>query len=62
MFEIIPLGGTAQDPQPVPENIISLTHVGMIGDGGLWGPKLVEFLLSDVVSDVYKHHGLLPMT
>jgi hypothetical protein len=61
LFEIIPLGGTAQDPQPVPENIISLTHVGMIGDGGLWGPKLVEFLLSDVVSGVYKHHGLLPL-
>ena len=61
LFEIIPLGGTAKDPQPVPENIISLTHVGMIGDGGLWGQKLVDFLLSDIASDVYKHHGLLPM-
>lgn len=61
LFEIIPLGGTVQDPQPVPKNVISLTHVGMIGDGGPWGSQLIEFLLSDTVSDIYKHHGLLPM-
>jgi hypothetical protein len=58
---MIPLGGTIQDPQPVPENVISLTHIGMIGDGGLWGSQLIEFFLSDTVSDIYRSHGLLPM-
>jgi hypothetical protein len=61
LFEIVPLGGTAEDPQPSPQNVVGLTHVGMIGDGGEWGSQLIEFLLSDAVGEIYKHHGLLPL-
>jgi hypothetical protein len=61
LFEIIPLGGTVRDPRPFPENKIGLTHIGMIGKGGQWGSPLIEFLLSETVSDIYKHHGLMPM-
>lgn len=59
MFEIIPLGGTAQDPRPVPENVINLTHVGMIGDGSRWGSQFLQFLSSNIVDEIYAHHGLL---
>jgi len=58
-FEIVPLGGTAQDPQPVPENMISLTHVGVIGDGGRRGKQFCRFLSSKIVTEIYSFHGLL---
>ena len=60
-FEIIPLGGTVQDPQPTPENVISLTHVGLIDHGGAWGAKFLDFLHSKAVHKIYQHHGLLPL-
>ena len=59
LFEIVPLGGTALDPRPVSENIISKTHAGIIGDGGSWGAEFLRFLSSDTVSDIYAYHGLL---
>ena len=61
MFEIVPLGGTAGDPQPTSENIIGITHVGLIGDGGLWGKSFVQFLSSKPVRDIYTYHGLQPV-
>jgi len=59
LFEIVPLGGTASDPQPVSGNIISRTHAGIIGAGGRWGTEFLRFLSSDAVSDIYRYHGLL---
>jgi hypothetical protein len=59
LFELVPLGGSAEDPQPVPENVVSRTNVGSIGDGGEWGGRLIKFFASDVVSDIYFRHGLL---
>ena len=59
LFEMVPLGGTTEDPQPVPENVISLTHAGIIGDGGQWGSQFLHFLSSKLVSEIYSHHGLL---
>jgi hypothetical protein len=31
---------------------------GLIGDGGDWGAKLLDFLATDVVTDIYRAHGL----
>ncbi|RJQ59697.1 MAG: ABC transporter substrate-binding protein [Desulfobacteraceae bacterium] len=59
LFEIVPLGGTALNPQPDPGNITSRTHAGIIGDGGRWGAKFFQFLSSGPVSDIYSYHGLL---
>ena len=61
LFEIVPLGGTALDPQPPPENIISLTHVGLINDGGQWGVSFLQFLSTNIVKEIYSHHGLTPV-
>jgi len=59
LFTMIPLGGTVEQPQPFPENVIGLSHAGLIGDGGEWGPLFLDFLASDAVSQIYAHHGLL---
>ncbi len=61
LFEIVPLGGTALDPQPVSGNIISLTHAGIIGDGGEWGAALIQFLATSTVSEIYTYHGIMPV-
>jgi len=58
LFEIVPLGGTASAPQPPPENIISLTHAGLVNDGGQWGESFLEFLSTNIVSEIYSYHGL----
>lgn len=39
---------------------ISYFNAGLIGDGGVWGKLLLDFLLSDTVSQIYQSHGLLP--
>ena len=58
LFDIIPLGGTVEDPQPFPENIVSTTHVGLIDGGGEWGHVFLEFLTSESVGRIYAYHGL----
>lgn len=60
LFEIVPLGGTASDPKPFAENIISSTHAGIIGDGGEYGTSFLDFLFTKPVGDIYASHGLLP--
>ena len=61
LFEIIPLGGTASEPQPDPGNMIGVTHAGIIGDGGEWGASFLRFLSTGPVSKIYTYHGLLPV-
>lgn len=58
LFEIIPLGGTPQDPQPFPGNSISESHVGIIHDGGKWGMPFFDFLSSEAVRSIYADHGM----
>lgn len=53
LFEIMKL---TEEDDPAQE--ISTLHVGVVGDGGEWGGRLREFMLSDEVAAVYRHHGL----
>ncbi len=59
LFDVVPLGGTVDHPQPVSGNEISLTHIGLIGDGGEYGQSALQFLKSNTVRDIYAQHGLL---
>ncbi len=38
---------------------ISYFSCGLVGDGGAWGPALMDFLMSDTVTQIYEHHGLM---
>ncbi|MDE2089282.1 MAG: substrate-binding domain-containing protein [Gammaproteobacteria bacterium] len=58
-FEIVALdGGTAQ-PEANPWNVTSRFHAGVVGDGGRWGGKLLQHLMTRRVTDIYHRHGLL---
>ncbi len=61
-FEWIPLGGTAEKPEPFPGNIINITHAGVIGDGGNWGHTFIEYLQSSETAEIYENHGLISLT
>lgn len=55
LFELVAL--TADDDAA---QVISAIHIGLVGGGGEWGARLVEFMLGEEVAAVYRHHGLIP--
>ncbi len=59
LFDIVPLGGTVDDPMPDPGNLSSYYQIGLIGEGGRWGRKLHEYMMSEEVTNIYNRHGLL---
>jgi hypothetical protein len=59
LFDLIPLGGTVDKPEPLPGNVVGVTHMGLVGDGGVWGRKLISFLSSKQTMTIYQQHGLL---
>ncbi|EPR35488.1 hypothetical protein dsat_2189 [Alkalidesulfovibrio alkalitolerans DSM 16529] len=61
VFDAVPLGGSVERPDPASGNVVSLTHAGLVGDGGKWGARLLSFLSSATAHDIYRRHGLLPM-
>lgn len=61
-FEIVPLGGTVQKPVPLEGNLVGHTHVGLIGDGGPFGRRFLDFLGTDTAMVIYRHHGLIPLS
>ena len=62
IFDIIPLGGTIENPAPLPQNLIARIQIGLIGDGGDWGGKFMGFMQSEAVAKIYAHHGLIPVS
>ena len=60
IFEIIPLGGSVEKPEPLPGNEIGLTCIGLVGDGGKWGRIFLSFMKSEKAMEIYQYHGLLP--
>lgn len=58
-FTLIQLDGEiTAAPKIDHRQVVSTYHLGVVGDGGSWGPHLQEFLLSATVTDIYEHHGL----
>jgi hypothetical protein len=57
-FELVAVDDTPAN-KPAPGNVVSHFHAGIIDDGGEWGTRLLEFLVSDNVERIYRHHGLL---
>ncbi len=63
VFDIIPLGGSVDDPQPLPGTKIGVRYV--VALKGDWSPKqkaaqqaLIDVLQSDVFSKALQAHGL----
>ena len=53
-FETVPIS-----PAGDADNLVSHIHLGLVGNGGQWGQRAVDFLLSDRAGAIYRHHGLL---
>lgn len=59
-FEIIPLGGSVDVPEPAPENVVTTIYMAMFAHGGEWGERLYTFLQTPAVKEIYEYHGLDP--
>ncbi len=59
LFEIVALDGGDLQPASIPWNVTSHFHAGVVRDGGEWGGKLLEHLMSSRVTEIYHSHGLL---
>ncbi|MEK6551633.1 MAG: substrate-binding domain-containing protein [Pseudomonadota bacterium] len=58
-FEIVALDGEGKaEPATRTDNIVTAYHLGLVGDGGEWGARLRDFLMTDTVTAVYRRHGL----
>lgn len=57
-FDIVPLGGSVEEPVPLPGNVVGTTSRGLVGDGGIWGGRLLDYLISDEAIKIYENHGL----
>lgn len=57
VFGFVGIGGVP-DGAPSPANVTTLYHVGLIGDGGSWGARFSDFMLSAKVAAIYADHGL----
>lgn len=60
VFDIIPLGGSVEKPDPLPGNEIGTTCIGIAGGGDRWGKKFMSFMKSEKAMQIYQYHGLLP--
>jgi len=60
-FDMIPLGGSEQNPIPPLENLTNRIHMGLVGNGGTWGEPFMTFMQGDSVGHIYEHHGLIPI-
>lgn len=58
-FDFIPLGGTKTHPAPPPENRTADIHISLVGDGGPWGARLLEFMQGRTVEKIYAENGLI---
>lgn len=56
IFEFVQLGGKTGNVC----NTGSI-HCGLVGGGGEWGARLMQFLLSKETADIYDRHGLAPV-
>ncbi|MDX1512721.1 MAG: substrate-binding domain-containing protein [Gammaproteobacteria bacterium] len=61
IFDFIPLGGTKDDPEPGPAQHITHYGLGLVGDGGHWGGKFVDYILGNAGAEIYRRHGLSPV-
>jgi hypothetical protein len=61
IFDVVSLGGSFDNPVPLPGNVVGRTHIGLVGDGGKWGKKLFSFLGSKRAMEIYQYHGLQPV-
>ena len=54
IFAMLPLGrGAGSDSA----HVVNDLHIGLVGDGGAWGARLVEFMTGARVAAIYAGHG-----
>ncbi len=58
LFEIVPLSALSGEGGAGEANPVTRYHIGLVGDGGAFGPALLDFMTGPEVAQIYDHHGL----
>lgn len=58
LFDIVHIDKMLSTEEHDPLNVVSQFNCGLVGDGGQWGPALLEHLMSEAIAEVYEKHGL----
>lgn len=58
LLEMVPLSPLSGDTAATGANHTTRYHIGLIGDGGEWGPVLLDFMTGAAVAEIYDRHGL----
>lgn len=58
IFEFVDLAGILTDA-PTAGDPTTRYHVGLVGDGGEWGEKFVDFMQGEIAQQLYADHGLV---
>ena len=62
LFEIVPLSALSGDGGAIEANEVTRYHIGLVGDGGPFGPALLDFMTGPEVAQIYDRHGLTAPT
>ena len=57
IFEFVDLAGILTD-RPEAESPTTRYHIGLVGGGGEWGERFVDFMQGDAAQRLYEEHGL----
>lgn len=57
IFEFIDLAGILTD-EPTAANPTTRYHIGLVGDGGEWGARFIDFMQGETAQQLYADHGL----
>lgn len=61
IFEFVSLSGNWDNSDACHGQRITRYHLGLIGDGGAWGQRFLEFMRGAAAGDIYRNHGLNPV-
>lgn len=57
-FEMIEPGKSNINEASAANDAISSSFISLVGDGGAYGKRFMEFMLSDEVAEMYRYHGM----
>lgn len=58
LFEIVRLSPLVGEPGATPANRVTEYHAALVGEGGVFGSRLLDHLMGDGVTAIYARHGL----
>jgi Bacterial extracellular solute-binding protein len=57
-FDLVFPDGSFENKPASEQHVVSSFNISLVGDGGAWGAKFVDFMMSRDAQQIYEYHGL----